>query len=140
MDAADLKVFETVARLGGIGRAAQALNTVQSNVTARVRLLEQELGTPLFERHPRGVTLTAAAAPHPMRPSQDLLARAIRAAWTWHAAGAAGDRHTGTTVAMRLPRIIAAYVSAHPAVDLTLRPASASRWPACWAANSTLHS
>src|SRR6478752_2340437 len=60
MDASDLKVFEAVARLGGIGRAALELNTVQSNVTARVRLLEQELATPLFERHARGVTLTAA--------------------------------------------------------------------------------
>jgi DNA-binding transcriptional LysR family regulator len=36
MDASDLKMFEAVARLGGIGRAALELNTVQSNVTARV--------------------------------------------------------------------------------------------------------
>jgi len=60
MDASDLNVFEAVARLGGIGRAALELNTVQSNVTTRVRLLEQELGTVLFERHARGVRLTAA--------------------------------------------------------------------------------
>ena len=59
MDASDLKIFEAVARLGGIGRAAQELHTVQSNVTTRIRLLEQELGTPLFERHARGVTPTA---------------------------------------------------------------------------------
>ena len=78
MDASDLKVFETVARLGGISRAAQALNTVQSNVTARVRQLEQELGTPLFERHARGVTLTAAGRrllPYAAEV-KDLLARA----------------------------------------------------------------
>ena len=124
MDAADLKVFETVARLGGIGRAAQALNTVQSNVTARVRLLEQELGTPLFERHPRGVTLTAAGRrllPYATEV-KDLLARARRAAMddgTPQGPLAIGTLET--TVAMRLPRIIAAYVAAHPAVDLTLR-------------------
>ena len=124
MDAADLKVFETVARLGGIGRAAQALNTVQSNVTARVRLLEQELGTPLFERHPRGVTLTAAGRrllPYAAEV-KDLLARARRAAMddgTPQGPLAIGTLET--TVAMRLPRIIAAYVAAHPAVDLTLR-------------------
>ncbi|HYZ20584.1 MAG TPA: LysR family transcriptional regulator, partial [Rhodopila sp.] len=41
MDARDLKVFETVARLGSMGRAAEALNTVQSNVTARIRHLEE---------------------------------------------------------------------------------------------------
>src|SRR6516165_5817545 len=60
MDIADLKIFETVARLGGMNRAAAELNTVQSNVTARIRLMEEELGAPLFERHARGVTLTGA--------------------------------------------------------------------------------
>src|SRR4029077_3742624 len=124
MDAADLKVFETVARLGGIGRAAQALNTVQSNVTARVRLLEQELGTPLFERHPRGVTLTAAGRrllPYAAEV-KDLLERARRAAMddgTPNGPLAIGTLET--TVAMRLPRIIAAFAAAWPAVDLTLR-------------------
>ncbi len=54
MDAADFKVFEAVARLGGMGRAAEALHTVQSNVTARIRRLEKELGTPLFRRHAWG--------------------------------------------------------------------------------------
>src|ERR1019366_2825278 len=60
MDAADLRIFEAVARLGGMGRAAEALHTVQSNVTARIRQLEQELGTKLFRRHARGVEPTAA--------------------------------------------------------------------------------
>ncbi len=40
MDAGDLRVFEAVARLGGMNRAAAELNTVQSNVTARIRQLE----------------------------------------------------------------------------------------------------
>jgi DNA-binding transcriptional LysR family regulator len=60
MDIADLRLFETVARLGGMNRAAAELNTVQSNVTARVKALEEELGAALFERHARGVTLTVA--------------------------------------------------------------------------------
>src|ERR1700684_566123 len=61
MDAGDLKVFEAVARLGSMNRAAVELNTVQSNVTGRIRALELELGTSLFERHARGVSPTAAA-------------------------------------------------------------------------------
>src|ERR1700754_3932724 len=61
MDAADLKLFEAVARLGSMNRAAVELNTVQSNVTGRIRALELELGTPLFDRHARGVAPTAAA-------------------------------------------------------------------------------
>ena len=60
MDAADLKVFATVARIGGMNRAANELHTVQSNVTARVRTLEEELGVQLFHRGQKGVTLTAA--------------------------------------------------------------------------------
>ena len=69
MDNADLRVFEAVARLGGMNRAAAELNTVQSNVTARIRRLEDELGTPLFDRHSRGVTPdtggAASACPMP---------------------------------------------------------------------------
>jgi len=60
MDIADLAVFEAVARGGSMTRAAQELATVQSNVTARIQLLEQELGKPLFYRHSRGVQLTGA--------------------------------------------------------------------------------
>jgi DNA-binding transcriptional LysR family regulator len=41
MDAADLRIFEAVARLGGMNRAAGELHTVQSNVTHRIRLLEE---------------------------------------------------------------------------------------------------
>ena len=124
MDASDLKVFEAVARLGGIGRAAQELNTVQSNVTTRVRLLEQELDTRLFERHTRGVTLTAAGRrllPY-AADVRDLLARARRAAMDdGHPKGQLTIGTLETTVAMRLPRIIAAYAAAYPDVDLTLR-------------------
>jgi LysR family transcriptional regulator, cell division regulator len=56
----DLVTFSAVARNGGITRAAEELNTVQSNVTQRVKALETEIGTTLFERHSRGMTLTGA--------------------------------------------------------------------------------
>jgi DNA-binding transcriptional LysR family regulator len=61
-DAGDLRIFEAVARLGGISRAAGELHRVQSNVTARIRLLEDELGAALFLRNSRGVVLTPAAS------------------------------------------------------------------------------
>lgn len=53
MELSDLRTFEVVARLGGINRAATELNTVQSNVTSRIRALERELGAELFRRHSR---------------------------------------------------------------------------------------
>ncbi|WP_371852124.1 LysR family transcriptional regulator [Bradyrhizobium brasilense] len=36
MDVSDLRAFEAVARLGSMNRAAAELNTVQSNVTAKM--------------------------------------------------------------------------------------------------------
>src|SRR3984957_7354756 len=60
MDAADLRTFQSVAISGSMSKAALELNTVQSNVTARIKSLEDEVGFALFERTHRGVTLTAA--------------------------------------------------------------------------------
>jgi DNA-binding transcriptional LysR family regulator len=125
MDTASLHVFETVARAGGMNRAADELHTVQSNVTARIRALETELGCPLFERHSRGVALTAAG--------QRLLPYARRVAWLLaDAARAARDDgqprgpltigSLETTAALRLSPLIARYAIACPEVDLALRP------------------
>jgi DNA-binding transcriptional LysR family regulator len=58
----DLKVFISVAEEGGISRAAKKLDYVQSNVTARIRKLESEIGADLFHRHPKGVRLTEKGA------------------------------------------------------------------------------
>src|SRR5260370_24473413 len=60
MDVADIRDFEAAARHGSMNRAATELHTVQSNVTARIRSLEQEVGIALFQRHVRGVRLTPA--------------------------------------------------------------------------------
>jgi DNA-binding transcriptional LysR family regulator len=124
MDAADLRVFEAVARLCGMNRAAAELNTVQSNVTARIRLLEHELGRPLFHRHSRGVTLTAAGRrllPYATRALRLLeeARRAVRDDGTARGPLVVGSLET--TAALRLSSILATYAAAHPEVDLVLR-------------------
>ena len=123
MDAADLRVFEAVARLSGMNRAAGELNTVQSNVTARIRLLEEEVGTPLFRRHSRGVALTAAGRrllPYAVRAGQ-LLADARRAVEDdGRPKGPLAIGSLETTAALRLPAILTAYAQAYPEVDLAL--------------------
>jgi len=125
MDTAGLKMFETVARTGGMNRAAAELNTVQSNVTARIRSLEDELGCSLFDRHSRGVALTAAG--------HRLLPYARRVAWLL-ADAAKATRDDGvpsgpltigsleTTAALHLSPVIASYAAACPEVDIALRP------------------
>jgi DNA-binding transcriptional LysR family regulator len=123
MDAGDLSVFAAVAEAGGINRAAQTLNTVQSNVTQRIRLLERKLGVPLFHRHSRGVTLTQAGAqllPYAQRIGQ-LIGEARRAAT--NGAEPAGRLAVGsleTTAARRLPPFLSAYTAAYPKVDIVL--------------------
>ena len=53
-----LRTFLVVVRSGGVMRAAQALNVTQPAVTARIRGLEQTLGTRIFERSEGGNRLT----------------------------------------------------------------------------------
>lgn len=124
MDAKDLVTFEAVARLGGMGRAAHELNTVQSNVTQRVRRLEEALGVALFERSRAGARLTKAGErlmPYAARVGA-LLAEASRAARDdGTPLGTLTIGSLETTAALRLSPVLAAYARAHPGVDLVLR-------------------
>lgn len=59
MELSDLKVFIEVVENGGITRAAAQLNRVPSNVTARIKKLEQELGKSLFIREKNRVRISS---------------------------------------------------------------------------------
>lgn len=124
MDIQDLKVFEAVARHGGMKRAAEELATVQSNVTARIRALENDLEIRLFDRHSRGVTLTPAGErllPYAHRAAV-LMADARQAARDdGDPSGSLVVGSLETTAALHLSRPLAAYVAAHRDVDLVLR-------------------
>jgi len=54
-----LRAFEAAARLGGFSAAALELGVTPGAVASHVKALEDELATALFERHARGVRLTA---------------------------------------------------------------------------------
>lgn len=58
LDLKDLRCFVAVYELRGFARAAADLNTVQSNVSTRIRKLEEEIGAPLFERLHRSIRPT----------------------------------------------------------------------------------
>lgn len=60
MDRRQLEYFLAIAEAGSFTRAAQALHVAQPSLSHSMRTLEGELGSPLFERHGRGVRLTAA--------------------------------------------------------------------------------
>ncbi|RBJ80679.1 LysR family transcriptional regulator [Pseudomonas sp. MWU12-2534b] len=60
MELSQLKMLNAVARTGSIARAAEQLHCVPSNITNRLKQLESELGTPLFNRVGRGLKISAA--------------------------------------------------------------------------------
>lgn len=124
MDVRDLIVFETVARHGAMNRAAAALNTVQSNVTARIRSLEDELSLRLFERTTRGVTLTPAGRrllPHACEMIRRLDDAKRAALDDGTPRGPLRIGSLETTAAVRLTPILTDYVAAYPEVDFVLR-------------------
>jgi DNA-binding transcriptional LysR family regulator len=124
MDATDLKFFEEVAQAGGMSRAARKLNTVQSNVTRRIRALESELNVALFNRTGRGVSLTPAG--EQLLPFATRVARLID-----EAARAIGDDgqpkgslvigSLETTAALRLTPCLSQFVAEFPEVDFSLK-------------------
>ena len=56
----DLRAFETVARLGSVRKAAEALALTHGAVSRRVAKLSEDLGFDLLERDGRGIRPTAA--------------------------------------------------------------------------------
>ena len=123
VDIVDLKVFEAVTRLGSMNCAAVNLHTVQSNVTARIRALEDALGVALFRRHARGVTPTAAGQrllPFVGRITK-LIAEAEAAAKDDGVPN--GTLRLGsmeTTAALRLSPLLTQFAQAYPNVRLGL--------------------
>ena len=124
MRSTDLEFFMAVNQASSIAGAASMLNTVQSNVTSRIKRLENELGVALFERHSRGVKLTPAG--EQLLPFAIEIGQLLREARLTVSASDAprGPLAIGameTTTAFRLGGTLAAFASGYPDVDLTLR-------------------
>lgn len=127
MDSDDLRYFEAVARLGGMNKAAIELNTVQSNVTSRIKGLEQRLDVELFRRHSRGVELTRAGArlqPYAVKVAQTLAEARRAVADNGDPKGKLLLGSLETTAALRLSPLITVFSRAYPKVDLSLRVGS----------------
>ena len=58
--ARSLKYFDTIRRCGSIREAARRLHVASSAVNRQLLQLEEEIGSPLFERMPGGLKLTPA--------------------------------------------------------------------------------
>jgi DNA-binding transcriptional LysR family regulator len=122
MDFVELQIFKAVAEQGGITKAAASLNRVQSNVTTRVKQLEERVGVKLFHRKGRRLILSSEG--------KVLLAYAERMLRLSAEAQAAlkGNVPQGvlrigsleSTAATRLPPILSRYHLRYPAVRLEM--------------------
>lgn len=127
MDLADLHIFRSVVHAGGVTRAAEKLNRVQSNVTTRVRQLETELGVELFIRDGKRLHLSSAGKLL-LDYADRLIDLAQEAREAVHDVTPRGLLRLGTpesTAAMRLPVPMNEYLSRYPDVSLELRTGNA---------------
>jgi DNA-binding transcriptional LysR family regulator len=120
-----LKVFRTVAEHLSFHIAADHLFLTQPAVTQQVKALEDELGVRLFDRTPKGVSLTAQGSLL-LRYAQRAAALAAEAEGKLASGDGklSGDFALGvsTTIAQYvLPRLIGAFLAEHPRVQLSLQ-------------------
>jgi len=125
MELRQLEAFVEAQRRGSITRAAEALDLTQPTLTARLRGLEAELGTPLLLRGQRGVTLTAAGRRFLPRAMAALEAVRRGVADTRSARDARGGFLTlglASDLALYLaPVALARFARTHPDVEVTVR-------------------
>ncbi len=125
MDMHGLQAFVEVARQGSFSGAAESLFVTQPAISKRVKALEDELGTLLFDRIGRKTTLTEAGRALLPRASQLLdEAEDMR-----RFASSLSDAVTGSLVMgtshhiglHRLPPVLKAFRAAYPSVSLDIR-------------------
>ncbi|MCP8466339.1 LysR substrate-binding domain-containing protein [Pseudomonas sp. ZM23] len=120
MDLSSLEIFRCVAEEQSVTRAAARLQRVQSNVTTRIRQLEDDLGAPLFLRDGKRMTLTDQGRDF-LAYAERLLALAAEARQSLHPDTASGPLRLGSmesTAASRLPIPLARFHRDFPEVEL----------------------
>jgi DNA-binding transcriptional LysR family regulator len=123
MDLSDLRIFCAVVREGSVTRAAERLHRVQSNVTTRIRQLEEDLSVALFVREGKRLHL-APAGQVLLGYADRLLGLADEARGAVQDAKPRGTFRLGameSTAAVRLPALLSQYHRRHPGVVLELR-------------------
>jgi DNA-binding transcriptional LysR family regulator len=122
VDLVQLEIFKAVAEQGSISAAAQHIHRVPSNLTTRIKQLEQDLGVDLFIREKSRLRLSPAGWSF-LDYARRILALVEEARVT-----VAGEEPRGpfplgsleSTAAVRIPGLLAAYNQKYPKVELDL--------------------
>jgi DNA-binding transcriptional LysR family regulator len=125
MEVRQLQIFRTLAEELNFTRTAEKVHTVQSNVTAQIKALEEELGTPLFDRLGRRVAMTDAG-----RRFQPFAEQALAAMEQGQRAIQSGAEPSGplrigapeSVLTYRLPQVLRVFRKRFPHVELIFNP------------------
>lgn len=127
MELHHVEAFVAIVRSGGFTKASARLHLSQPAITRRIRLLERELGAPLFERIGRGMVLTDAG--RAFLPHAHALLASMRDGLDAVAALRGSDRGAvtlavvGTLASTTLTEHLRRFRETHPSVDLRLQTA-----------------
>ena len=127
MEVRQLQTFCVLAEELNFTRTAERVHTVQSNVTSQIKSLEEELGSPLFDRLAKRVVLTEAG--HRFRPYAEKALAAMDQGYRAVKFGTepAGPLHIGapeSVLTYRLPEVLKLFRKRYPKVELVFRPDS----------------
>lgn len=129
IDLESLAFFKSVVDTGSVTQAAKQLNRVQSNVTTRIRNLEERLGVQLFLR--QGNRLSLSSEGELLRGyAERLLRLSSEAEAAMEARAPQGTLRLGTlesTAAARLPPVLSGYHERYPDVSIELVTGSTCR-------------
>src|SRR5579859_3313764 len=125
MEVRQLQIFRVLVEELNFTRTAERIHTVQSNVTAQIKALEEELGVPLFDRLGRRVTLTDAG-----RRFQPFAEQALKAMEQGERAIRSGSDPSGplristpeSILTYRLPLVLRSFRRKFPRVELAFKP------------------
>ncbi len=130
MELSQLRMFKTIADVGSIARAAEELHCVPSNITTRIRKLEEELGQNLFIRQGRGLLLSQSGELF-LEHVNKILIQCDEAKQSIKAdirpSGLLKLGAIESSAMSRLPSLLAAFHQAYPDVQIQFQT---DRWPA----------
>ena len=130
MDLRQLEMFKMVAQAGGFTRASESLHVSHSAISRQIKLLEEEIGGPLFTRASKKVGLTAGG--RALLPYAEAIFAQLVEAFQHVSEIARGPAKrlsigTGTTmVTTFLPSVLQEFKATHPTVEVCIKTAHTS--------------
>jgi DNA-binding transcriptional LysR family regulator len=125
MEIRQLQIFQALAEELHFTKAAARVHCVQSNVTTQIRSLEEELGTPLFDRLAKRVVLTDAGRrflPYAEKVLSTLDEAHCAMVQDSVPAGPLSVGAPESVLTYRLPGVLSEFRKLYPKVALTFRP------------------